>query len=62
MSKTLAATAGAVILASVAGWTATNTQAPVTTVTDVRIAPMHMMTSGKELRVERYNDLSVVFD
>jgi hypothetical protein len=54
------AIAGALILAGVAGWSATNTQARLVA-TGVGIDPMQIMVSGNGLPVENYRDYSVIF-
>jgi len=54
--------AGALILAGIAGWAATNTQARVVTLAGHEIDPLQIMVSAKGLPVSRYKDLSLVFD
>ena len=54
--------AGALILAGVAGWAATGTQARIVTPAGDGIDPMQIMMSGKGLPAEHYRDFSVVFE
>jgi hypothetical protein len=64
MSKTtdlFAASAAALILACVAGWAVSDTQARVATPTTVQIDPFTMMTSAKQLPAEHFADYSFVF-
>ena len=56
------ATAAAAILAGVAGWAVTSTQAKMGTPTGHGIDPMQIMVSGKELPTAHYRDFSVVFE
>jgi len=56
-----AAAAGALILAGVAGgWTASSTQAFVPT-SDLRINPLQMMTTAKDLPTQTFEDRTFVF-
>jgi hypothetical protein len=59
---TLFATASALILAGVAAWAATSTQARIVTPAGDGIDPMQIMMGGKGLPAERYRDFSVVFE
>ena len=65
MSKTtgtglFAALAAALILAGVAGWPVSNTQARAPAA--VQIDPLTMMTSAKQLPTEHFADYSFVFN
>jgi hypothetical protein len=65
MSKTtdlFAASAAALILACVAGWAISDTQARVTAPTRVQIDPLTIMTSAKQLPTEHFADYSFVFN
>ena len=74
MSKTtglFAASAAALILACVAGWAVSDTQARVAAALDVRqpgrpatvqIDPFKVMTSAKQLPTEHFADYSFVFN
>ena len=65
MSKTtdlFAAGAAALILACVAGWAISDTQARVTAPTTVRIDPLTMMTSTTQVPTEHFADYSFVFN
>jgi hypothetical protein len=55
-----AASVAALILACVAGWAVSDTQARVPMPT-VQIDPITMMTSGKQLPTEHFADYSLVF-
>jgi hypothetical protein len=55
-----AGAAAALMLACVAGWAVSDTQANVATPT-VQIDPIAMMTSGKQLPTEHFADYSLVF-
>jgi hypothetical protein len=63
MGKTglFAASAAALILACVAGWAASNTQARVAAPTTIQIDPLAMMTSTKQLPTQHFADYSFVF-
>jgi hypothetical protein len=65
MGKTglFAASAAALLLASVAGWAVLDTQsrARAATPTTVQIDPFKMMTSAKQLPTEHVADYSFVF-
>jgi hypothetical protein len=63
MGKTglFAVSAAALILASIAGWAVSDTQARVATATTVQIEPFKVMTSAKELPTEQFADYSLVF-
>ena len=56
-----AATA-ALIVAGIAGWTATNSQARVATFTGAGVDPLQIMLNGKDLPHEHFEDLSVIFN
>ena len=65
MSKTtglFAASAAALILACVAGWTVSDTQARVAAPATVQIDPFKVMTSAKQLPTEHFADYSFVFN
>ena len=65
MSKTtdlFAAGAAALIVACVAGWAISDTQARVTAPATVQIEPLTMMTSAKQLPTEHFADYSFVFN
>jgi hypothetical protein len=64
MNKTtglFAASAAALILACVAGWAVSDTQARVATPPTVQIDPFTLMTSAKQLPTEHFADYSFVF-
>jgi hypothetical protein len=63
MGKTglFSVSAAALILACVAGWAVSDTQARVSTATTVQIDPFKVMTSAKELPTEYFADYSLVF-
>ena len=61
-NTTFFATAAALILAGVAGWAVTNTQAKIVTPAGDGIDPMQIMMSGKEVPSAHYRDFSVVFE
>jgi hypothetical protein len=56
-----AATVAALILACIAGWAISDTQARIATATTVQIDPFTMMTSAKQLPTEHFADYSFVF-
>ena len=65
MSKTtdlFAVSAAALILACVAGWAISDTQARATVPATVQIDPFAAMTSGKKLPAEHFADYSFVFN
>jgi hypothetical protein len=65
MSKTtglFAASAAALILACVAGWAVSDTQARVAAPATVQIDPFKVMTSAKELPTEHFADYTFVFN
>ena len=65
MSKTtglFAASAAALILACVAGWAVSDTQARVAAPATVQIDPFKVMTSAKQLPTEHFADYSFVFN
>jgi hypothetical protein len=59
---TIFAIAGASILAGVAAWAATSTQARVDAPTANGIDPLQIMTSAQQLPAQHYVDFSVVFN
>jgi hypothetical protein len=63
MGKTglFAASAAALILACVAGWAVSDTQARVAAPATVQIDPFKMMTGAKQLPTEHFADYSFVF-
>ena len=65
MSKTtdlFAVSAAALILACVAGWAISDTQARVAAPATVQIDPLTMMTSAKQMPPEHFADYSFVFN
>jgi hypothetical protein len=56
-----AASAAALILASVVGWAISDTQARSAAPATVQIDPFKVMTSAKQLPAERFADYSFVF-
>jgi hypothetical protein len=56
------ASAAALILACVAGWAISDTQARVTAPMRVQMDPLIMMTSAKQLPTEHFADYSFVFN
>ena len=65
MSKTtdlFAASAAALILACVAGWAVSDTQARVAAPATVQIDPFAAMTSAKQIPTEHFADYSFVFN
>jgi hypothetical protein len=65
MSKTtdlFAAGAAALILACVAGWAISDTQARVTAPMRVQIDTLTLMTTAKQLPTEHFADYSFVFN
>jgi hypothetical protein len=57
------AAAVALILAGVAGWAVSTSQARLEpTATAVTVDPHQLMMNAKDLPVEKYKDYSVVFD
>jgi hypothetical protein len=64
MTKTtdlFAASAAALILACVAGWAISDTQARSAAPATVQIDPFKVMTSAKQLPAEHFADYSFVF-
>ncbi len=59
-TRLFAASVAVLILAGIAGWAISNTQAQVVT-PSVQIDPFKMMTSAKQLPTERFTDYSFVF-
>ena len=65
MSKTelVAASAAALILACVAGWTISDTQArAITPTATAQINPFKMMTNAEPLSAKHFADYSLVFN
>ena len=63
MSKTLfALSAAALVIACVAGWAISDTQARVAAPATVQIDPLTMMTSAKQMPTEHFADYSFVFN
>jgi hypothetical protein len=54
--------AAALILACLAGWAVSNTQARVAAPATVQIDPFKVMTSAKQLPAEHFADYSFVFN
>jgi hypothetical protein len=62
MSETrLVAVSAALILACLAGWAGSDTQARVAAPATVQIDPFKVMTSAKQLPAEHFADYSIVF-
>jgi hypothetical protein len=61
MTGLFAASAAALIVACIAGWAVSDTQARIATPTTVQIDPFTMMTSAKQLPTEHFADYSFVF-
>ena len=61
-TKLFAASAAALILACVAGWAVSDTQARVAAPATVQIDPFKVMTSAKQLPTEHFADYSFVFN
>jgi hypothetical protein len=59
---TLFTAAAALVLVGLGGWSALNTQARVDTPTNVRIAPLQMMTHAGNLPTVQLADYSLVFE
>jgi hypothetical protein len=57
-----AASVAALILACVAGWAVSDSQARVASPATVQIDPFTLMTSAKQLPTEHFADYSFVFD
>jgi hypothetical protein len=62
MTGLFAASAAALILAGVAGWAVSNTQARVAAAATVQIDPFKVMTSATQLPTEHFADYSFVFN
>jgi len=64
MRKTtfFATAAAALILASVGGWVASTPQARVIAPAGVRVDPLQMTISAKDLPTQHFHDLTFVFD
>ena len=65
MSKTtdlFALSAAALVIACVAGWAISDTQARVAAPATVQIDPLTMMTSAKQMPPEHFADYSFVFN
>ena len=56
-----AASAAALILACVAGWAISDTQARVAAPATVQVDPFTMMTGAKQMPTEHFADYSFVF-
>ena len=54
--------ATALLIAAVAGWAASTTDANVAAGTDVRIAPLQIMMNTTRPPAEHYDDFSFVFN
>ena len=54
--------ASALLIAAVAGWAASTTNAHVAARTDVGIAPLQIMMNTTRLPAEHYDDYSFVFN
>jgi hypothetical protein len=61
-TKLFAASAAALILACVAGWAISDTQARVAAPATVQIDPFTMMTGATQLPTEHFADYSFVFN
>jgi hypothetical protein len=61
-SGLFAASAAVLIVACIAGWAVSNTQARVATPATVQLDPLKMMTSAKQLPWEHFADYSFVFN
>lgn len=59
-TRLFAVSAAALIVACIAGWAVSGTQARVAAAT-VQIDPFKMMTSAKQMPTERFTDYSFVF-
>ena len=62
MTGLFAASAAALILACVAGWAVSDTQARVAAPATVQIDPFKVMTSATQLPVQHFVDYSLVFN
>ena len=62
MTGLFAASAAALILACVAGWAVSDTQARVAAPATVRIDPFKVMTSVEQLPVQHFADYTFVFN
>ena len=60
-TKLFAASAATLILACIAGWAVSDTQARVAASATVQIDPFTLMTSAKQLPTEHFADYSFVF-
>jgi hypothetical protein len=60
-TKLFAASAAALMLACVAGWAVSDTQARAAAPATVQIDPFTLMTSAKQLPTEHFADYSFVF-
>ena len=56
------AIAAALVVAGVAGWAATNTQARVVNAPGEGIDPLQLMMSAKQLPSHHYEDYSLIFN
>jgi hypothetical protein len=59
-TRLFAASAAALIVACIAGWAVSNTQAQVAA-RSVQMDPFKMMTSAKQLPTDHFTDYSFVF-
>jgi hypothetical protein len=61
-TKLFAASAAALILACIAGWAVSDSQARVAAPATVQIDPFKVMTSATQLPTEHFADYSFVFN
>ncbi len=61
-SGLFAASVAVLIVACIAGWAVSDTQARVATPATVQLDPLKMMTSSKQLPSEHFADYSYVFN
>jgi len=61
-STFFATAAAALILAGVGGWVASTPQARVIAPAGVRVDPLQMMISAKDMPTQHFHDLTFVFD
>ena len=54
--------AAALVVAGIAGWASTNSQARVATFTGADVDPLQIMLNGKDLPQQHFEDLSVIFN
>jgi hypothetical protein len=64
MRKTIFFTtaAAALILAGVGGWVASTPQASVAAPAGVRVDPLQMMITAKDMPTQHFQDLTFIFD